>query len=259
MAADHGSGNGTFVNGSRVREQCLRHGDRVRVGSTEFRFEWADGPVNEPPTLPASQLHNRRQAEAQPDQTLRMRIPSSDDSWTMPPSDQGARLVATAAIGGFAVAAVMIVGGLLALYVVDFDWRGTKQAQAVALFEFLRREGHPGQASQAGPQSLREWEHLKAASQFYAAQKLVDGHPESERMAVRSTEALLLDTLREGLVLRGLSESEQRVRRKGALRLAARALSGRGDPAEAKDALREVLVFAPDDDRVRDMLTKLKS
>ena len=129
---DHG-GNGTFVNGSRVREQCLRHGDRVRVGSTEFRFEWADGPVNEPPTLPASQLHNRRQAEAQSDQTLRMRIPSSDDSWTMPPSDQGARLVATAAIGGFAVAAVMIVGGLLALYVVDFDWRGTKQAQAVAI------------------------------------------------------------------------------------------------------------------------------
>ena len=257
---DHGSGNGTFVNGSRVREQCLRHGDRVRVGSTEFRFEWADGPVNEPPTLPASQLHNRRQAEAQPDQTLRMRIPSSDDSWTMPPSDQGARLVATAAIGGFAVAAVMIVGGLLALYVVDFDWRGTKQAQAVAPFEVPQAaKATLAKHLKRGHSHFENWSYLKAASQFYAAQKLVDGHPESERMAVRSTEALLLDTLREGLVLRGLSESEQRVRRKGALRLAARALSGRGDPAEAKDALREVLVFAPDDDRVRDMLSKLKS
>ena len=101
--------------------------------------------------------------------------------------------------------------------------------------------------------------YLKAASQFYAAQKLVDGHPESERMAVRSTEALLLDTMREGLVLRGLSESEQRLRRKVAVRLASRALSGRADPGQAVDALREVLVFAPDDTRVRDLLTKLKS
>ena len=78
-------------------------------------------------------------------------------------------------------------------------------------------------------------------------------------MAVRSTEALLLDTLREGLVLRGLSESEQRIRRKGALRLAGRALSGRADRGEARDALREVLVFAPDDGRVRDMLNQLSS
>lgn len=29
---DHGSGNGTFVNGLRVREQCLRHGDRIQIG-----------------------------------------------------------------------------------------------------------------------------------------------------------------------------------------------------------------------------------
>ena len=154
----------------------------------------------------------------------------------------------------------MIVGGLLALYVVDFDWRGTKQAHAVAPFEVPQAaKATLAKHLKRGHSHFENGSYLKAASQFYAAQKLVDGHPESERMAVRSTEALLLDTLREGLVLRGLSESEQRVRRKGALRLAARALSGRGDPAEAKDALREVLVFAPDDDRVRDMLTKLKS
>ena len=49
---DHGSGNGTFVNGSRVREQCLRHGDRLRVGGTEFRFELIGAEASEPPTLP---------------------------------------------------------------------------------------------------------------------------------------------------------------------------------------------------------------
>ena len=78
-------------------------------------------------------------------------------------------------------------------------------------------------------------------------------------MAVRSTEALLLDTLREGLVLRGLPEAEQRLRRKVALRLGNRALAGRADRGEAKDALRDVLVFAPDDARVREMLAKLST
>jgi len=257
---DHGSGNGTFVNGSRVREQCLRQGDRVRVGSTEFRFEWIDGPSHEPPTLPASQAQNRRGSEAQPDQTLKMAIPRQDDTWTIPPVDQGARLVATAAVGGFAVAAVMIVGGLLALHVVDFDWRGTEQARMAEPFE-VPREAKATLAKhlKRGHTHFENGSYLKAASQFYAAQKLVDGHPESERMAVRSTEALLLDTMREGLVLRGLSESEQRLRRKVAVRLASRALSGRADPGQAVDALREVLVFAPDDTRVRDLLTKLKS
>ena len=257
---DHGSGNGTFVNGSRVREQCLRHGDRVRVGSTEFRFEWVDGPVHEPPTLPASHAQQRRQSEAQPDRTLRMSAPHQDDTWTMPPTDQGARLVATAAIGGFAVAAVMIVGGLLALYVVDFDWRGSAQAQQVAPFE-VPQEAKATLAKhlKRGHSHFENGSYLKAASQFYAAQKLVDGHPESERMAVRSTEALLLDTLREGLVLRGLSETEQRLRRKVALRLGNRALAGRADRGEAKDALQDVLVFAPDDARVREMIAKLST
>ena len=202
MAPRPRSGNGTFVNGSRVREQCLRHGDRVRVGSTEFRFEWVDGPVHEPPTLPASHAQQRRQSEAQPDRTLRMSAPHQDDTWTMPPTDRGARLVATAAIGGFAVAAVMIVGGLLALYVVDFDWRGSAQAQQVAPFE-VPQEAKATLAKhlKRGHSHFENGSYLQAASQFYAAQKLVDGHPESERMAVRSTEALLLDTLREGLVL----------------------------------------------------------
>jgi pSer/pThr/pTyr-binding forkhead associated (FHA) protein len=36
---DPGSANGTFVNGHRIRETRLKHGDRIRVGATEFRFE----------------------------------------------------------------------------------------------------------------------------------------------------------------------------------------------------------------------------
>jgi len=39
---DNGSVNGTFVNGRRVRETPLSPGDRVRIGATEFRFEFID-------------------------------------------------------------------------------------------------------------------------------------------------------------------------------------------------------------------------
>ncbi len=37
---DLGSSNGTFVNGQRIHEPLvLRHGDRIEVGDTVFRFE----------------------------------------------------------------------------------------------------------------------------------------------------------------------------------------------------------------------------
>lgn len=38
LIRDTGSVNGTFVNGQRIREHILVHGDRIRIGSTEFRF-----------------------------------------------------------------------------------------------------------------------------------------------------------------------------------------------------------------------------
>ena len=72
-----------------------------------------------------------------------MSVPNQDDTWTMPPADQGARLVATAAIGGFAVAAVMIVGGLLALYVVDFDWREARRRSRWHRSRSLRKPRRP--------------------------------------------------------------------------------------------------------------------
>lgn len=36
---DVGSKNGVLVNGQRVREAVLKHGDKITVGSTEFVFE----------------------------------------------------------------------------------------------------------------------------------------------------------------------------------------------------------------------------
>jgi pSer/pThr/pTyr-binding forkhead associated (FHA) protein len=39
---DMRSANGTWVNGQRVEEACLQHGDEIRVGSSVFRFELDD-------------------------------------------------------------------------------------------------------------------------------------------------------------------------------------------------------------------------
>ena len=35
---DHGSSNGTYVNGRRVKERVLEEGDRIRIGTVELRF-----------------------------------------------------------------------------------------------------------------------------------------------------------------------------------------------------------------------------
>jgi pSer/pThr/pTyr-binding forkhead associated (FHA) protein len=40
IVRDLGSRQGTFLNGYRVRESVLRHGDRVVVGGTQFRAQF---------------------------------------------------------------------------------------------------------------------------------------------------------------------------------------------------------------------------
>lgn len=53
---DEGSGNGTFVNGHRVTEALLRHGDEVRFGMVPGRFEDDPPSVATAPQPPAEPL-----------------------------------------------------------------------------------------------------------------------------------------------------------------------------------------------------------
>ena len=249
---DHGSGNGTFVNGSRVREQCLRHGDRLRVGSTEFRFELLDGQSLAPPTLPPTSQEARVLARRPLDEVPK-RKPGPDRPVRSP------RILAVAAMGAVAGIAVMILGGVVALYVVDPALNVQTSSPIVDGFE-VPVEARPAVARhlRRGHRHYEEGNYLKAASQYYAAQRLVPGHPGARRFGVLSTENLMLSTLREGLVLRNLPDREKKSIRNQALRLGNRALSGREDSAKAIDALRNVLVIDPDDTRVRALLGKLK-
>jgi len=249
---DHGSGNGTFVNGSRVREQCLRHGDRLRVGSTEFRFELLDGESLAPATLPPVTQKPRVMARRPLAETpQRNPVPAHPARHT--------RVLAVAAMGAVAGIAIMILGGVVALYVVDPALDGPSSRPIAGAFE-VPPEARPALARhlRRGHRHYEEGSYLKAASQYYAAQRLVPGHPEARRFGVLSTENLMLSTLREGLVLRNLPDQEKKSMRNQALRLGNRAVGGREDKDKAIDALRNVLIIDPDDARVRALLGKLK-
>ncbi len=255
---DDGSANGTFVNSSRVREQCLRDGDRVRIGGTEFRFEIhtpaaAAGWVREQETrvrgmdqrVPAPPRGGRRQP-----------VP--------PPSHGPIRLALIAGLGGFMVVVMMLLGVAIALQVLDEpfgDWPMVSN-------EPPPREGpelEPGvqarvdQLMERGSVHFDAGRYLDAAAQYYSVLKLVPGHAEAERGGYTACELLMVQTLHHGLVLRTLDPEIKKGKRLAAVRGAKKALSGRGDLDRAWSALREVAIFAPEDARVVELLQEMEA
>lgn len=262
---DLGSGNGSFVNGHRVREQCLRSGDRVRIGSTEFRFEIVEAVRREPPTLPPSPGLRRRVDEfpVPPVRAVEPQArtgPGRSVPLPPPPPAQGPRLVAMAAAGGFAIVLMAIMGGLMALYWFGPDGRQAGGDAGLASAVEVPAEHAEALAAhiEAGKEFFDQGDFLPAASQFYTALRLVPDHPESERLGAVSCEYLVLDELNKGIVLRSLPEEEQQARRSAAIRTARSAVRGRSDAAAARAVLREVLVFLPEDQRVTGLLEQLK-
>jgi pSer/pThr/pTyr-binding forkhead associated (FHA) protein len=255
---DHGSGNGTFVNGLRVREQCLRGGDRIRVGSTEFRFEVLTSPHPEPPTMPPSDnlAEMARVARAEG----RIPLPGAAVERPPPPGPvQGSRVVMFAALASFMVVAMMILGGLLVMYVIEPQMKAGSEAFSPPGVRVPAESADVfANHLELGFAAFDEGQFLVAASQYYTALKLAPGHPQAERMAHVSCEYLALDTLRAGIVLQGLSQSEKKDRQSKAVRLAKNAVRGRASVDEARFALMEVLVFMPDDSRSKGLLEQLK-
>ncbi len=259
---DQGSGNGSFVNGHRVREQCLRNGDRVRIGSTEFRLEVLDAARREPPTLPPSPVRRRRGGErglAERPTDLRAEVPPALVS-------RKPNVVALAALAGFGLVLMMIVGGLLVLYVVERPGfgpgAGGQQMTAAEVALEPDQVRALAEYMDSGKQLFDEGDFLAAATKFYTALNVLPNHPEAERMGAVACEYVMLDELKKGLRLRTLSEADQQKKLRDALSLANRAVRASSSVEEktvARTALLEVEVFSPDDDRVRSLLEQLKS
>ena len=253
---DQGSGNGSFVNGHRVREQCLRHGDRVRVGSTEFRVEVTEASRQEIPTLPPSPALGRRLEERGP-----VAVPAVPTQVRVHPSTlQGPKLVALAAAGGFAIVLMMILGGLLAMYVLDRSDTQTRSSAAVAATDIPpERMAEFNEQMTKGNELFSDGEFLKSASKFYSAQMVAPGHPVAERMGAVACEYVVLDALNRGIRLRGMSEEEQRKDRNEAFKQARNALRGRGAVSDALRAVMDVQIVDPDNERARLLIEQLKA
>jgi len=164
-----------------------------------------------------------------------------------------------AAAGAFAVVTVMLIGGLVALYLFDPAVSSLdRQAKQAAQYELpVEARGAVSRHIKAGLRHYDEGHYVKAFSQFDAAHKLVPSYPEAKRLKVLATEELMLSTLEDGLILRNAPDREKKSMRAQALRLGRQVLAGRGDHSKALKALRDVLVFSPDDKRVQALLKKL--
>jgi hypothetical protein len=187
----------------------------------------------------------------------------------MPPRKSvvsGVQMAVLAGLAGFIIVAMMIVGGIIALSVVesDFGWGPTAsdvltEQEAVGTQSDPRNTSRIDQLLERGMVHYDAGRYLDAAAQYYSVLKLAPGHRVAQRMGYRACEHQLIDSIRTGLVLRNLPEEEQEARRTKALRLARLTLRGRGDVDRAIRRLRRVRVFRPDDDEVAEVLARIES
>jgi hypothetical protein len=272
---DDGSANGTFVNSSRVREQCLRDGDRVRIGGTEFRFEIHT------PAAAAGWVQEQETRVRGMERPAPLPIPAAVVAASAEPRPPlgPVQLAIIAAVGGFLVVAMMLLGGFVTLQLMDSEPApATSESGSMAELdpEVVERVV---QLMERGSVHFEAGRYLDAASQFYSVLKLAPGHVEAERQGYIACELLMVETLRSALVQRNLSDEAKESRRKAAkreARLALRAVRDarkatkqwRSAGSEASRALasaqlrlerawldlREVSVFSSDDAQLQELL-----
>ena len=285
---DDGSANGTFVNSSRVREQCLRDGDRVRIGGTEFRFEIHT------PAAAAGWVQEQKTRVRGLERRLPIPEPAMVESMTDQPPPLGPiRLAVIAGVGGFSVVAVMLLGGFIAMKMIGGPEPGPAITQASLAELEPEAQARVSQLMERGSVHFDAGRYLDAASQYYSVLKLAPQHGEAERRGFMACELLAVETLRGGLVLRTMDISAKQTRRTAAIRGGRKALKAvkdariaesritkippgdaqrdaetRAQSAQAKARrmlerawldLRDVAVFAPDDDKVKDLLHQVET
>lgn len=251
---DDGSANGTFVNSSRVREQCLREGDRVRIGGTEFRFE-----IHTPSAAAGWNQEQETRVRGMDRQPL---LPPPTDSGPAPgsPSPLGpVHLAVIACVGGFLVVAMMILGGFITLQLMDDSAEVELVADAESVVLDPEVQDRVEQLMDRGAVHFDAGRFLDAAAQYYSVLKLAPGHGPAQRQGYIACELLMVETLRGGLVLRNLSEEAKKTRRLSAIRAARKALQGTGSLEVAWLHLREVAVFAPEDEQLMELLRSVET
>lgn len=224
---DRGSSNGTFVNGSRVREQVLRDGDKVKIGTVELKFfcPGGDSTTNfagsephtptrtrapmAPPGKPApgftaphvrpADAPARAPAPLNPS-AARPHAPRSPSPARPAPSAsaptgmlQNPVNVALGVVGGLTFAGI----GLVATIVLGTLLYTSSSARTPAMT--------PEQTSQVdgllsdGKKLLAEGKHFDAAAQFYKVLQIDAGNAVAERLGYRACTEIAFAQMRTSL------------------------------------------------------------
>jgi pSer/pThr/pTyr-binding forkhead associated (FHA) protein len=216
LLQDAGSANGVFLNGIRVREAPLVHGDRVRIGNTDIRFLTADGgPLDTSERYPSG--------EALPDtedvlgeQSVELSLPPPSVVPAPPPpkprprpraasSGGGGRLAAAAAMGVVLVA-VLSVTLLASTLLVWLVWAETRPLQAhmgqeprPPAWAVNLPRGLPPAAvedlDRLAANALKASEPGVALEHLYRSLSTTPGRATTERLAVHAGERTILDFL----------------------------------------------------------------
>ena len=273
---DGGSANGTHVNGLRVRECPLRSGDRIRIGTTEFRFDLPEGA----PQKAKANTSPRDIAAgvARMDRPTRIKAPR-------PAPRRSGGLAAV--VGSLLLLGVVFAFGLMVVIAaaVALNWsRITATTDATIsqpATDGAETPSVPVTAAKAGgataPPSedaanatraaalldmgtllFQRGRYLDAASQYYKVLKLTPDDEQAERMGYVACEYIAMDRMRDAVLIRSTPPVQRDVARSASLALGESALAGRSELPEARAALREATVLLPSDKALSAMLVRVQ-
>ncbi len=184
---DLGSANGVFVNGARVRERMLVHGDVVRIGNSDLRWLLLDGPPSDRSMIDAPSL-----------------VPAAPSAVpapvTAPREAQGgvwmAAIAGVTAVAVFVIAAATVgLGGLL-------WWRyaATEVAPLRAPpWEMRLPAGLPASSTRSlfdhGVDRMRAGAYKDGVEDFYRVLLVDPTNADARKFAVAASELLALEAL----------------------------------------------------------------
>lgn len=250
---DYGSANGTFVNGRRVRERPMQHGDRIRIGSTEFRFELLD--VSAPGPSASAAMYVQPSAPAPAPAPARSVVPGPATVHSAPRASGGGLgkgllvgVVAAVVLLGVATAGALGVAGLTMM-----QRNRAADAVAAATAALSPQDAANAELMDQGRALFQKGEFLDATAVFYKVLKAEPAYVEAERMCYVSCERLALQQLRADIDARRVPPAERQRLYDEAVAVGRNAVRGRADLDEAERAIAAAAEWFPSDDTLAEL------